>query len=140
MGEVWEAQRDDGAYEARVAVKLLPAGLDSDERQALVLQETRLLARLNHPHIARLLDAGRSAEGRPYFVMEAVDGRPLDDACRGLPLAARLRLFLQLADAVSHAHHQGLVHRDLKPANVLVEGPATLMQALGPRPQGPRRA
>ncbi len=122
MGEVWEAQRDDGAYEARVAVKLLPAGLDSDERQALVLQETRLLARLNHPHIARLLDAGRSAEGRPYFVMEAVDGRPLDDACRGLPLAARLRLFLQLADAVSHAHHQGLVHRDLKPANVLVDG------------------
>ncbi len=122
MGEVWEAQRDDGAYEARVAVKLLPAGLDSDERQALVLQETRALARLNHPHIARLLDAGRSADGRPYFVMEAVDGRPLDESCRGLPLAARLRLFLQLADAVSHAHHHGLVHRDLKPANVLVDG------------------
>ncbi|MBI5719941.1 MAG: serine/threonine protein kinase [Burkholderiales bacterium] len=122
MGEVWEAQRDDGAYETRVAVKLLPAGLDNDERQALALQETRVLARLNHPHIARLLDAGRSADGRPYFVMEAVDGRRLDEACRGLPLAARLRLFLQLADAVSHAHHQGLVHRDLKPANVLVDG------------------
>lgn len=121
MGEVWEAQRDDGAYEARVAVKLLPAGPDSDPRQALALQETRALARLSHPHIARLLDAGRSAEGRPYFVMEAVDGRPLDEACRGLPLAARLRLFLQLADAVAYAHRQGLVHRDLKPANVLVD-------------------
>jgi tetratricopeptide (TPR) repeat protein len=122
MGEVWEAQRDDGAYEARVAVKLLPAALDSDERQAYALQETRALARLNHPHIARLLDAGRSADGRPYFVMEAVDGRPLDEACRGLPLAQRLQLFLQLAGAVSHAHRQGLVHRDLKPANVLVDG------------------
>ncbi|MBL8305820.1 MAG: serine/threonine protein kinase, partial [Rubrivivax sp.] len=123
MGEVWEARRDDGAYDARVAVKLLPpdAGAGS-RREDAVLHETRALARLNHPHIARLLDAGRSAEGRPYFVMEAVDGRPLDEACRGLPLAARLLLVLQLADAVAHAHRQGLVHRDLKPANVLVDG------------------
>jgi eukaryotic-like serine/threonine-protein kinase len=81
----------------------------------------RLLARLAHPHIARLLDAGRSDDGHPWFVMEAVDGRPIDQACRGLPLAARLHLFLQLVDAVEHAHRQGLVHRDLKPANVLVD-------------------
>lgn len=121
MGEVWEAQRDDGAYEARVALKLLPPGLDSDERQAHALQETRLLARLNHPHIARLLDAGRTDDGRPYFVMEAVDGRPLDEACHGQPLDTRLGWMLQLADAVAHAHRHGLVHRDLKPANVLVD-------------------
>lgn len=121
MGDVWEAQRDDGAYDARVAVKLLQTGHDGAELLARFQQEQRLLARLNHPHIARLLDAGQSADGQPYFVMEAVDGRPLDEACRGQPLAARLRLFLQLADAVAHAHRQGLVHRDLKPPNVLVD-------------------
>ncbi|MBK9133159.1 MAG: serine/threonine protein kinase [Betaproteobacteria bacterium] len=125
MGEVWEARRDDGAYEARAAVKLLPAWRHDEAgaaaRLALFEQETRALARLAHPHIARLLDAGRSPDGRPYFVMEAVDGRPLDEACRGLPLAARLALFLQLADAVDYAHRQGLLHRDLKPANVLVD-------------------
>lgn len=120
MGEVWEAQRDDGAYDARVAVKLLHAGRDGGELLAHFQQEQRALARLIHPHIARLLDAGRSADGLPYFVMEAVDGRPIDEACRGLSLTARLALFLQLADAVSHAHREGLVHRDLKPANVLV--------------------
>jgi tetratricopeptide (TPR) repeat protein len=121
MGDVWEAQRDDGAYEARVAVKLLQTGQDGAELLLRFQQEQRLLARLNHPHIARLLDAGQTEDGKPYFVMEAVDGRPLDEACRGLPLAARLNLFLQLADAVAHAHKQGLVHRDLKPANVLVD-------------------
>jgi eukaryotic-like serine/threonine-protein kinase len=122
MGEVWEAARDDGAYEARVAVKLLPAGDAGDEASRQRLRaEQRALARLAHPHIARLLDAGESSDGHPYFVMEAVDGRPLDEACCGLPLAARLGLFLQLADAVAHAHRQGLVHRDLKPANVMVD-------------------
>ncbi len=121
MGEVWEAQRDDGAYEARVAVKLLQAGPDGGRRSAHFAQEQRLLARLNHPHIARLLDAGHSDDGHPYFVMEAVEGQPIDAACRGLALASRLRLFLQLTDAVAHAHAQGLIHRDLKPANVLVD-------------------
>jgi tetratricopeptide (TPR) repeat protein len=121
MGEVWEAQRDDGAYEARVAIKLLQTGFDASELLQRFRQEQRLLARLNHPNIARLLDAGQADDGQPYFVMEAVDGRPLDEACRGLPLEARLRLVLQLADAISHAHRQGLIHRDLKPANVLVD-------------------
>ena len=83
-------------------------------------QEQQALARLNHPHIARLLDAGRSPDGRPYFVMELVDGRPIDLACERLDVDARLRLFLQLADAVAHAHRNLLVHRDLKPSNVLV--------------------
>jgi len=122
MGDVWDARRDDGTYDARVAIKVLRPGLDSTgllERFAL---ERRTLARLDHPNIARLLDAGRTPDGLPYFVMEAVTGQPMDEACRGLALAQRLRLFLQLADAVAHAHAQLLVHRDLKPANVLVTG------------------
>ncbi len=153
MGEVWEAQRDDGAFDARVAVKLLAPGRGGAPLLlAHFAQEQRLLARLNHPHIARLLDAGHSPDGEPYFVMEAVDGRAIDEACRGLPLAARLRLFLQLADAVAHAHAQGLIHRDLKPANVLVTGEGqvklldfgiaqaldrTPTDAVGPRPLTP---
>lgn len=129
MGDVWEARRDDGAYEARVAIKVLRGGAGSSLLLEHFAQEQRLLARLNHPNIARLLDAGRTADGRPYFVLEAVDGQPIDVACRGLPLAERMRLFLQLADAVAHAHRQQLIHRDLKPANVLVtpEGQVKLL-------------
>lgn len=121
MGEVFEARRADGQYEGRAAVKLLKRGMDS----AAVLQrfalERQALARLSHPGIARLLDAGASAEGLPYFVMEYVDGRPIDQAAQDLALEARLGLFLQLADAVAHAHRNLLVHRDLKPGNVLVD-------------------
>jgi eukaryotic-like serine/threonine-protein kinase len=121
MGEVWEARRADGAYEARVAVKVLRGTANSAAMLAHFAQEQRLLARLNHPNIARLLDAGRTPDDdQPYFVLEAVDGQSIDAACRGRPLSARLALFLQLADAVTHAHRQQLVHRDLKPANVLV--------------------
>ena len=122
MGEVFEAERADGQYQGRAAVKLLKRGMDS----AAVLQrfalERQALARLSHPHIARLLDAGASDEGLPYFVLEFVDGQPIDQAVRDLPLEARLGLFLQLADAVAHAHRKLLVHRDLKPGNVLVDG------------------
>lgn len=120
MGEVYGARRADGAYEARAAVKLLRSGLDSAGVLRRFAQEQRALARLDHPHIARLLDAGRAPDGRPYFVMEQVDGQPLDRAAQGLPLRERLGLFLQLADAVAHAHRQLLLHRDLKPGNVLV--------------------
>ena len=95
-------------------------GLDSAAVLARFAQEQQALARLNHPHIARLFDAGRSADGLPYFVMELVDGQPIDLACKPLALEARLALFLQLADAVAHAHRHLLVHRDLKPGNVLV--------------------
>ena len=120
MGEVYSARRADGAYDSEVAVKLLKRGLDSDAVLARFAQEQRTLARLNHPHIAHLLDAGRSDDGLPYFVMELVDGQHLDQACSGRSLEQRLDLFLQLADAVAHAHRSLLVHRDLKPSNVLV--------------------
>ncbi|MDM4768444.1 serine/threonine-protein kinase [Pelomonas sp. SE-A7] len=120
MGEVWLARRADGAYEGEAAVKLLRRGMDSVAVLQRFARERQALARLDHPHIARLFDAGLSAEGLPYFVMERVDGRPIDQACAELALEERLRLFLQLADAVSHAHRHLLVHRDLKPGNVLV--------------------
>jgi eukaryotic-like serine/threonine-protein kinase len=122
MGEVFEARRADGSYEGRAAIKLLKRGMDS----AAVLQrfalERQALARLSHPHVARLLDAGVSGDGLPFFVLEHVDGHPIDQAVQGRPVAERLRLFLQLADAVAHAHRHLLVHRDLKPGNVLVDG------------------
>ena len=120
MGEVWGAHRADGAYDGRAAIKVLRFGLDSQRVLERFAQEQRALARLNHPHIAHLLDAGRTAEGLPYIVMEAVAGTTIDQACIGRPLEQRLALFQQLADAVSHAHRQLLLHRDLKPSNVLV--------------------
>lgn len=120
MGEVFEARRSDGSYEGRAAVKILKRGMDS----ALVLQrfaqERQALAWLNHPNIARLLDAGLGPDGLPYVVMEYVDGRHIDLAVAGMDLAQRLGVFLQLTDAVTHAHRHLLVHRDLKPGNVLV--------------------
>ncbi len=121
MGEVFEARRADGQYEGRAAVKLLKRGMDSAAVLQRFAQERQALARLSHPHIARLLDAGASADGLPYFVLEFVDGQPIDQAVAGLSLDQRLQLFLQLADAVAHAHRNLLVHRDLKPGNVLVD-------------------
>ena len=121
MGEVWLAERDDGAWRGEAAVKLLQRGMDSQAVLARFALERQALARLAHPHIARLLDAGVSDDGMPYFVMERVRGQPIDRACEGRPLAERLGLFLQLADAVSHAHGKLLLHRDLKPSNVLVD-------------------
>ena len=126
MGEVFEARRADGSYEGRAAVKLLKRGMDS----AAVLQrfalERQALARLNHPHIARLLDAGHMSTGRgpaqPYLVLEYVPGEPIDVYCqaRALTVPQRLRLFLDVLDAVAHAHNRLILHRDLKPSNILV--------------------
>lgn len=120
MGDVFEARRADGSFEGRAAVKLLKRGMDSVAVLQRFAHERQALARLNHPHIATLLDAGLSNDGLPYFVMEFVDGTPIDQAVRGLSLPQRLGLFLQLTDAVAYAHRNLLVHGDLKPGNVLV--------------------
>ena len=122
MGQVWLARRADGLYEGEAAVKLLHArgsSADADERFA---REGRILARLSHPHIAQLLDAGHTPDGRRFLVLEHVHGERIDvfaDRQR-LEVRARVRLFLQVCSAVSHAHARLVVHRDLKPSNVLV--------------------
>ncbi|RTL16919.1 MAG: serine/threonine protein kinase [Burkholderiales bacterium] len=121
MGEVWRARRADGRYEADAAVKLLRAGLDGTAFAQRFALEQRVLAQMQHPHIARLLDAGLGPRGRPYLVMEFVPGRPIDEALRGGTEREVIECFLQLTDAVSHAHRKLVVHRDIKPGNVMVD-------------------
>ena len=122
MGSVWLADRADGAYKRRVALKLprlaWAAGLG--KRMA---RERDIGALLEHPNIARLYDAGVDEHGRPYIAMECIDGQPIDVYCRdhALDLRARLKLFLEVAQAVAYAHGRLVLHRDLKPANVLVD-------------------
>jgi serine/threonine-protein kinase len=122
MGTVFLAERADGQYDHRVALKLIRLGIDSDAAVRRFLAERQIVARLDHPNIARLLDGGVTGEGRPYFVMEYVAGRPITDHCdeSRLSIEARLRLFLALGGAVQYAHGHLVVHRDLKPGNVLV--------------------
>ncbi len=128
MGEVWRARRDDGLYEGQVAIKTLHAHLASHGVRERFVREGRLLARLSHPNIARLLDAGVTPAGGLYLVLEYVDGIRLDDWCdrERLGVEARLRLFLDVCAAVAHAHASLVVHRDLKPSNVLVTPDGTV--------------
>jgi serine/threonine-protein kinase len=122
MGEVFLAERADGLFEQRVAIKLLRRGMATDDVLARFARERRILARLAHPHIARLLDGGATEDGRPYFVMELVEGEPITAYCRSrrATVSERLRLLLDACDAVAEAHRSLVVHRDLKPSNVLV--------------------
>ncbi len=122
MGSVWQARRTDGRYEGRVAIKLLRTGLRSRGEAERFAREGQLLARLDHPHIARLIDAGVGPDGQPYLVLDHVEGLPIDQHCEqlGLDLPARLRLFLDVLSAVAHAHSRLILHRDLKPSNILV--------------------
>ena len=122
MGQVWLATRSDGLYSGRAAVKLLHAAGRSAQAQARFAREGEFLARLSHPHIAQLLDAGLMPDGTRYLVLEYVAGERIDHWCdaRKLSLAERLRLFMQVCEAVSYAHAHLVVHRDLKPANILV--------------------
>ncbi len=122
MGVVLLAERADGQFEKRAALKLIKRGMDSDAVLARFLRERQILAHLEHPHIARLLDGGLAADGRPYFAMEHVDGQPLLRYCtvRSIKLEDRISLFLDICAAVQFAHGRLIVHRDLKPSNVLV--------------------
>ncbi len=122
MGAVYLAERDDGHFQKRVAIKVVKRGMDSDDVLGRFRHERQILANLDHPYIARLIDGGTTADGRPFFVMDHVEGHPIDVYCRerGLSIEARLRLFLFVCEAVAYAHRGLVVHRDLKPGNILV--------------------
>jgi serine/threonine-protein kinase len=122
MGSVFLAARAESDFEGQFALKIIRRGMDSDEVVQRFRAERRILTRLEHPNIARILDGGTTDDGRPYFVMEHVEGRPIDEYCdaEGLSVPARLELFLDVCSAVQFAHQNLIVHRDLKPANILV--------------------
>ena len=122
MGEVYRAERADDAYQQQVALKILKRGLDTEALLVRFLRERRILAQLTHPNIAHLIDAGATPEGRPYLVMEQVEGLPITDWCRQqrAPLRRILELMCEVCEAVHAAHRRLVVHCDLKPSNVLV--------------------
>jgi tetratricopeptide (TPR) repeat protein len=122
MGTVYFGERDDAQFEMRAAIKLIKRGMDTDGVLQRFRYERQILAGLVHPNIARLLDGGTTADGLPYFVLEYVDGAPIDEYCRSrrLTIEQRLDLFQQVCDAVSYAHQHLVVHRDLKPSNIVV--------------------
>jgi serine/threonine-protein kinase len=122
MGTVWLAKRSDGRFERQAAVKFLNIALAGGAGEERFKREGTILGRLAHPHIAQLLDAGVSASGQPYLVLEHVQGEHIDRYCdiRSLDIEARVRLFLDVLAAVAHAHANLIVHRDIKPSNVLV--------------------
>ena len=124
MATVYEAERADGVYEQRVALKVLRRGIDTEDLVRRFLAERQILSSLSHPNIARLIDGGSSESGRPYLVMELVSGEPITIWAdnRRLDLRARLGLFQAVASAVSEAHRRLVVHRDIKPSNILVDG------------------
>jgi serine/threonine-protein kinase len=123
MGEVYRAQRVDGAYHQTVAIKVLRAGFLTAETLRRFRLEREVLARLVHPNIAAIYDAGSTPDGRPYLVLQFVDGTPITDYAdlRALSVRERLTLFRRVADAVHFAHSRLVIHRDLKPSNILVE-------------------
>lgn len=122
MAEVYLAERADEHFEQQVALKFIQPGRATAEVVRRFEQERQIVASLNHPHIARLLDGGLTDDGRPYFAMEHIDGQPIDRYCdeQRLAIEQRLRLFLVVVRAVRYAHRTLLVHRDLKPANIYV--------------------
>jgi serine/threonine protein kinase len=122
MGEVYRAVRVDGMYDKQVAIKLIHGGLSTEFFISRFRNERQILANLEHPNIARLLDGGVTAEGLPYVVLEFVPGVPIDEYCavHELGIAARLNLFREVCSAVQYAHQNLIVHRDLKPGNILV--------------------
>jgi serine/threonine protein kinase len=144
MGTVWLAEQSD-PIQRRAALKVVKEGMDTKQVLARFEAERQALALMDHPHIAKVLDAGRTPSGRPYFVMELVNGQPITKYCdqQRLGVRQRLELFADVCRAVQHAHQKGIIHRDLKPSNVLVglyDGKALvkvidfgLAKATGPR-------
>jgi WD40 repeat protein/serine/threonine protein kinase len=122
MGEVYLAKRADAEFDQQVAVKLIRSGQDSAAVVRRFKIERQILASLDHPNIAKLLDGGRTPQGQPYFVMEYVPGVPITEYCdaKKLKIRERLELFIQACEGVQYAHQNAIIHRDLKPANILV--------------------
>jgi tetratricopeptide (TPR) repeat protein len=145
MGEVWLALRSDGRFEGKFAIKFLDIYATSNAALDRFRREGRLLARLAHPHIARLIDAGVTSVARPYLVLEYIEGERIDGYCQShaLGVEGRIRLLLAVLSAIEHAHSKLVVHRDIKPSNVLVtaDGAAKLLdfgiaKLLNPDPDG----
>jgi len=127
MGTVYLAERADDSFHKQAALKVIRAGLDEEDFARRFRHEREILAQLDHPYIARLLDGGRRDDGQPWLVMEYVPGLPIDEYCsgNGLNIRERCRLFLKVCEAVSYAHRNLVVHRDLKPGNILVTAEGT---------------
>ncbi len=121
MGRVYLAERTDGEVRQKAAIKLLRSDRERPSWRERFLRERQLLADLNHPSVARLLDAGHTADGRPYLAMEYVEGTPIDVFASGKTLKNQLELFLRVCEGVAHAHRHLIIHRDLKPSNILVD-------------------
>jgi serine/threonine protein kinase len=121
MGEVWLAEQKQ-PVRRRVAIKLIKTGMDTHEVVARFESERQALALMEHPNIAKVFDAGSTAQGRPYFVMEYVTGIPITEYCdkHRMTLGERLELFMHVCEGVQHAHQKAIIHRDLKPTNILV--------------------
>lgn len=122
MGSVWLAERSDGRFERRVAVKFLHFSVAANGGVERFKREGRILGQVVHPHVAELLDAGVTPTGEPYLVLECVEGQPITEYSdhHALEISARIRLFLDALSAVAHSHANLIVHHDLKPSNVLV--------------------
>ncbi|WP_138429519.1 serine/threonine-protein kinase [Fodinibius saliphilus] len=122
MGSIYLAERTDGAFHHKVAIKIIRRGMDTPSNIARFKQEQNILASLHHPHIGRLYDGGVTNEGLPYLVMEYINGQPIDEYCdeHTLSIDERLTLFRKVCNAVQYAHNNLVIHRDLKPANILI--------------------
>lgn len=127
MGTVYRAHRDDSQYQKEVALKIIKREMISDLMVNRFLQERQILANLEHPNIARLLDGGTTEDGLPFFVMEYIDGQAITEFCktRNLSVQERVKLVLQVCAAIQYAHQKLVIHRDLKPSNILVDASGT---------------
>jgi len=131
MGEVWLAEQKQ-PVRRRVAIKLIKTGMDTREVVARFESERQALALMDHPAIAKVLDAGSTPQGRPYFVMEYVPGMPITDYCdkHKLTMRRRLELFIAVCEGVQHAHQKAILHRDLKPSNILARSSTSNRRAV----------
>jgi serine/threonine-protein kinase len=131
LATVYQAQRNDGVYSQQVALKVLRRGLDTDDLVRRFQAERQILSTLEHPGIAKILDGGAMEDGRPFLVLEYVDGLPITEHCKQkhLDIRARVRLMIDVCHAIGHAHQRLVVHRDIKPSNILVtrEGKASVL-------------